>query len=369
MKTPLRGIIPGLIVLVLFGILYFGFRPVEGGPVDAGEDPPGPGQEQEDGGVRPSPGPGQEPPAPPSPPPSTPMPAGVIAELAWGSGPSQLGRRRPQEGNPEGPMSLSVDARGRILVLDQVNGRLVRLDAKGGVLGTFPLTQQAPQDVTTARDGTLLVLDRLRGSNVVLLDPETGAPRGELPVAGKGIPAAGLVTGTFVDGDAVYVEREHDTLVRIGDTSGHVDTKRPEVPGRPTRDGSAYLRAGIVDRRSGRVFLERFDRQTGQLRDRREYSLDFPVMTLLLLDTDLSGTIYLGVMGELPAGKAEPAAELGVRVFCIEPQAGTLLGQTDLPVNRMPEETFRDFAVPDEGGVVYKYLTPDGVTLMRAWCR
>ena len=38
----------------------------------------------------------------------------------------QVGRDRPKEGNPEGPMSFAVDGRGRMHVLDQVNGRVVR---------------------------------------------------------------------------------------------------------------------------------------------------------------------------------------------------------------------------------------------------
>jgi hypothetical protein len=162
---------------------------------------------------------------------------GVIAELGWGSGPSQLGRDRPQEANPEAPMSLTVTPLGDVVVLDQLNGRLVRIGQDGKVLGTTPLTQQTPQDVTVAKDGTLLVLDRLRDKSVAIIDPETGTLRGDLPLQGEGIPETGGITGTFVDGDSVYVEREHGALIRIGDLAGTADTTRPEIPGRPTRDG------------------------------------------------------------------------------------------------------------------------------------
>ncbi|MDY7225566.1 hypothetical protein [Hyalangium rubrum] len=292
-----------------------------------------------------------------------------LAELGWGSGPSQLGRERLQEGNPEAPMSMTVDPFGNVMVLDQVNGRLLRMDSEGKVQGTFPLTQQTPQDIAVARDGTLVVLDRLRDKTVAILDPATGALRGELPVEGKGIDEPGLVTGTFVDGDSVYVEREHGALIRIGDTSGRADAERPEIPGRPTRDGRSYLLAGIIDRREGRVFVNAVDRQSGQHRYTREFRLRFPLLTIALLDSDLSGVIYLGVTGELPTGKAEPASQLGLRVFCLEQLDGKVLGQTDLPINAMPEETFRDLAVLDEGGVLYRHITEAGVTLMRASCR
>ncbi|HYI02054.1 hypothetical protein, partial [Hyalangium sp.] len=230
-------------------------------------------------------------------------------------------------------------------------------------------TQQTPQDIAMARDGTLLVLDRLKDKTVAILDPDTGALRGELPVQGRGVPETGLVTGTFVDGDSVYVEREHGALVRIGDTSGKADPERPEIPGRPTRDGRSYVLAGITDRSSGRLFLNAVDRQTGQHRYTREYRLGFPLMTIALLDSDLSGTLYLGVTGELPSLTAAAPTQPGLRVFCVDPLDGKVLGQTDLPLNTLPEETFRDFAVLDEGGLLYRHITESGVTLMRARCR
>ncbi|OJT26619.1 hypothetical protein BO221_00825 [Archangium sp. Cb G35] len=294
---------------------------------------------------------------------------GVIAELGWGSGSSQLGRDRPQEANPEAPMSLAVTPLGDVVVLDQLNGRLVRIGQDGKVLGTTPITQQTPQDVTVARDGTMLVMDRLRDKSVAIIDPETGTLRGELPLQGQGIPEVGGITGTFVDGDSVYVEREHGALVRIGDLSGTADTTRPEVPGRPTRDGRSYILAAIIERPSGRLLVNAVDRQTNQQRYTREYRVQFPLMYITLLDSDRSGVIYLGVAGELPTGKASPASEPGVRLFCLDPLDGKVLGQADLPLNTMPEETFRDFAVLDEGGVVYQYRTEAGVSLRRADCR
>ncbi|HYO56640.1 hypothetical protein [Archangium sp.] len=296
-------------------------------------------------------------------------PQEVIAEMGWGSGPSQLGRERPQEANPEAPMSLTVTPLGDIVVLDQLNGRLVRLGPDGKVLGTTPLTQQTPQDVTVAKDGTLLVLDRLRDKSVAIIDPYTGTLKGDLPLQGEGIPETGGITGTFVDGDSVYVEREHGALVRIGDLSGKADTTRPEIPGRPTRDGRAYILSRIIDAQSGRLLVNAIDRQSNQHRYTREYRLQFPLLYITLFDSDRSGVIYLGVAGELPTGKASPASAPGVRLFCLDPVDGKVLGQADLPLNTMPEETFRDFAVLDEGGVVYQYRTESGVSLRRADCR
>ncbi|MFP2925706.1 hypothetical protein ACLESO_10895 [Pyxidicoccus sp. 3LG] len=290
-------------------------------------------------------------------------------ETTWGSGPSQLGRNRPQEGNPEAPMSLALTPQGDAVVLDQVNGRLVTFSPKGEALGTLPLTQQTPQDITVAKDGTMLVLDRLRDKTVALLEPETGALRGELPLEGAGIPKTGGITGTFVDGDSVYVEREHGALVRIGDLSGNADPTRPEIPGRPSRDGRSYLIARIIEAPTGRVFVNAIDRQTGERRYSREYRLGFPLLYITLLDTDRAGIIYLGVAGTLPKNPGDAPTEHGVRLLCLEGLDGKVRGQADLPLNTMAEETFRDFAVLDEGGVVYQYRTPSGISLRRADCR
>jgi hypothetical protein len=51
------------------------------------------------------------------------------------------------------------------------------------------------------------------------------------------------------------------------------------------------------------------------------------------------------------------------------PRDGSPLGTEDLPSNAMPEETFRDFAVPDSGGVLSSVRTPEGMTLRRYTCR
>ncbi|MBM7112235.1 hypothetical protein [Archangium primigenium] len=322
--------------------------------------------------------------APPGTPPKAPPPAApagakpsapaapgreVIAELGWGSGPDQLGRDRPQEANPEGPMSLAVTPLGDILVMDQLNGRLLRLGQDGKVLGSTPLTQQVPQDVTVAQDGSMLVLDRLRDKTVAILDPLTGTLKGELPLQGKHLPETGLITGTFVDGDQVYVEREHGTLVNIGSLSGQANPEQPELNGRPTRDGRSLIVANIVEARAGRVLVNSIDRASNSRRFTRQYPLGFPILFLTLLDSDRSGVIYLGVAGELPTGRASPATAEGVRLFCLDPLEGKVLGQVDLPLSPMPEETFRDFAVLDEGGVIYKQMTETGVTLRRADCR
>lgn len=283
----------------------------------------------------------------------------TVFKAAWGSGDSDLGHERPEEGAPLGPMSVAVDAKGRVMVLDSVNGRLVRRgpDGKAEVM---KIGLMDPQDMATAADGSTAVLDRYADKKVAVYD-EAGDLRGEIPLQGEGVGDVGSVTGVFVDGDNVYVEREHGPLVQIGTTSGQPAEPRVEIPGRPSRDGLSFLKAGIVDAQEGRVYVASIDRATLTNRFTRELRLQAFVRSILLLDTDKAGTIYF-------ATEIEQDGAPSVLLQCLEPLKGMTTGAATLPVNTLPEESFRDFAVLDEGGVIYSLRTEQGVTYLQYDC-
>ena len=293
-------------------------------------------------------------------------PGNVVASFGWGSGAGELGRSKPDEANPEAPMSLTVDAAGQIWIVDQVNGRLVKLDRQGKQIGTVPLTVQAAQDVVVGPDGTAMVMDRLVDKSISLIGAD-GKPRGELPIVGKGLEEGGAATGVFSDGKDVYVEREHGDSVKVGSTSGEASRDRPEIPGRPAGDGRTYLTAGIVDSQSGMVMVTAIDREPRQHRFTRQFSLGRPVLALNALDADRSGIIYLGTVIELP-GSTPEAPQFDVALVCLDPRDGQPLGQTRWPSNAMPEETFRELTVLPEGGVLFLERTAAGPKVVRYGC-
>lgn len=293
-------------------------------------------------------------------------PGQVIATFGWGNGAGNLGHSKPDEANPEAPMSLTVDALGQVWILDQVNERLVKLDKSGKEIGSMPLTVQAGQDVVVAPDGTVMVLDRLVDKSVALMGPD-GKPRGELPLVGKGLEEGGASTGLFNDGNDVFVEREHGDSVKLGTTSGEASKERPEIPGRPAGDGKSYLTAGIVDGAAGTVMVTAIDREPQAHRFTRQLTLGQPVLALNALDADRSGIIYLGTVIELPGSTAE-APVFGIALLCLDPLDGRPLGQTRFPANSMPEETFREMTVLPEGGVLFLERTPSGPRVVRYGC-
>jgi hypothetical protein len=172
----------------------------------------------------------------------------------------------------------------------------------------------------------------------------------------------GMLTGVFVDGKDVWVEKEHGMLIRVGDTSGQPAEGKTEIPGRPSRDGASLLSAGIVDGEAGRVFVASIARSTMEHRFTRELRYAGVVQSLLLLDSDRKGTIY--VASTLVRGDQET-----IVLTCLEPERGKPIGGAELPPNTSPEETFRDLSVLDDGGVVYAHRTEAGVSYEKYQCR
>jgi hypothetical protein len=275
------------------------------------------------------------------------------AGARWGSRRGELGRSSPTEGNPEGPMSFAVAGKD-LLVLDQVNGRLVRYDAHGHVLGSSTIPETV-QDVAVAKDGTTALLDRLAGKTVSLVDA-SGRRVGELPLTGD----TGALTGVFVDGNDVYVEQDHGGLVNVGTTDGQPPGSPPaQLGGRPSKDGKLLLTATLAAAAEGKVTVNAIDRAKNELRFARLVQVARPASVIVLLDTDAHGTVYLGV----DAGEPETA-----NVVCMDPNDGHVIGRVNLPLSAGPEETFRDFAVDDDGNIVYALRTDQGVTYASARC-
>jgi hypothetical protein len=288
----------------------------------------------------------------------------VVFSSPWGGETlDQVGRVRPSEANPEGPMSFAVDGKGRIYVLDQVNGRIVRRGADGKPEVAIPIEAQAAQDLAVAEDGSAAVLDRFASKSVTLYD-EKGAKVGEIPLKGEDLEETGLVTGVFVDGNDVYVEKEHGPLIKIGDKSGAPvgDGEQTEIPGRPSRDGLSFIKAGVIDPPMGRVYVSSVERATMQHRFTRELRLEAPVQAIVLLDSDKSGMIYFAAQVE-----RAPGDEV-VFLTCLEPLKGVPVGTAVMPVNTLPEETFRDLVVLDGGGVIYSLRSETGVSYQKYDC-
>jgi hypothetical protein len=283
----------------------------------------------------------------------------TVFSLPWGTSSGSLGKSDPKEGNPEAPMSVVVDKNGVSWVLDQVNQRIVRIGKDGKVIDTIPIHLRGAQDLALAKDGSVLVLDRLADKQIAIIGPD-GKVRASMAFEGKGVPEPGAVTGVFTDGDKVYVEREHEQLVLVGDTKGNTDPDRKEIPGRPSRDGTFYVNAYMTTVPGVEAIVSATDKASEAHRFTRKITSPVTLGGIVLLDTDGAGIIYLGVLTEGDAPQ--------VVIYCLEPSHGAPVGSVSAPANTSPHETFRELTVLDSGGVLYMSRGEGGVTGMKLDC-
>jgi hypothetical protein len=282
---------------------------------------------------------------------------------SWGSGPDEFGRDRPEEGNPQGPKSLAMGPNNTLYVLDQVNHRISLFDKQGKAVGQMPVPVIVPEDIAVGKDGTVAVLDRVRDKTVAILRPD-GTLAGQLPLEGRGIPEGGGVTSIVVDGKDVWAEKETGQLIQLGSTSGTASEDRTTIPGRPSRDGHFFVSAGVSDPSTGLMYVAAINRPELDHRFTRNIKAPAPAPSILMLDTDVKGIIYMAVQVQY----GEQTEDTIVQLLCMEPKQGAIIGSSTLPANVMPEESFKDFEVLDEGGVLYSYKTENGVEIRHYTC-
>ncbi|MDW8250558.1 MAG: hypothetical protein RMJ98_14780 [Myxococcales bacterium] len=281
-----------------------------------------------------------------------------IGFAPWGDGaPDRVGHKLPEEANAEGPMSLVVVG-GALFVLDQVNDRITRWkDGKAQVVVELGGLEAA--DLAVAPDGSIAVLDRLVNKEVAIF--KDGKRMGSLPLDPERFPEPGTVTGVFVEGEEVWVEKEHGPLIRLGTLSGALSNDQEELPGRPSRDGTLLLSAGIVDQEQGRAYVAAFDRAKGEARFTRQLTFPGVLTTIVALDSDRTGTIYLAVtveQGTIPV----------TSVTCLEPARGDPLGAVQISTNTSPEESLRELTVGDDGTIVFAHRTLEGMVFESYRC-
>ena len=282
----------------------------------------------------------------------------VFARAAWGGKFGELGRERPEQANPEGPMSVAASTNGDVWILDQVNARLVHYDAKGAVASVVPGLSGSPQDLVAAPNGALLILDRLKEPSVSILSSD-GAKLASLTLAENAKMSPGQIRDVFVHNGDVYVEAER--TVRVGTLAGQPDPELTEIPGKPLPNGG-YAKAFVGSADDG-FYVTIQDDLPLRLRFTRAYRSSSGVGRIVALEADAAGIVYVATTQLDAAG-----AELGVQVTCIEPSRGEVVGTASLPPHRLPEESFREFSVLPAGGFVYAHMTEQGVELLRGHC-
>jgi outer membrane protein assembly factor BamB len=287
----------------------------------------------------------------------------VVVAGGYGGGEGQFGRRRDPESNPEAPMAVAAGPDGQLAVVDQVNRRILRYK-DGKLVGTINTGGDTVQDLAFGKDGKLLVLDRLVDGNVQVYGKD-GKLVDEVAIGGKGVPEGGSITGLFSDDDGVYVERDHQAVVRIADGSGRADPSRPELVGRPSRDGRLLLAAELAGDGSGDVAVSAVDRASGQPAWKQVLHLGIPVIHIITLDSDRTGMVYVAV----DVGRESPTPPYVIgdeRILLARlGGGGAPRGMLEIPPLPTADESFRPITVDDDGSVYVMAAGDDGLTVTR----
>jgi hypothetical protein len=274
-----------------------------------------------------------------------------------------VGRIFGDESASEGPMSFALEPDGGALVLDQVNQRVLRLDAEGRARGTIELPSATFEDVEQYEGRAVLALDRLVGKVLRVMDRE-GALLAEVPVEGRGIENGGSITAMLPRPDGVWLEVDHRHSVKLLDRQLQ-PCERQVILGRPIANGQS-LRAeldgngGVLVSTAGRA--EREAAQTAAL------AAEAPVERILWLDADARGRVHV-VMHEVDRATTAPFQPVSQQYLAVvlDEQLHEL-SRTPIPWTPTEFEQNVEFRVAPDGHLVQMAFTQEGVLLL-AWGR
>lgn len=289
--------------------------------------------------------------------------AELVARARWGSGDGELGRSR--ESHRSGPAAIAAGPAGELLVLDQVNRRVVRLSPDGRWLTAIPIESEAALDLVAVGERVWVLLYEPGPDHGYRLSEHR---RDGTRLRGVRLPRdLDLVTGLFAVGEDLYVEERHEEqllVVRGGVPVGAARSRRARLLGRPdpSRPGSRLL-LGRDGRRAivHQVFPGRF---TSPL---LEIELPLPVVAFEELLVDARGGLYLGLFlaAAGPDGDySEPRRVLVAAARGSAPRAIAIAteraAETSRPLAVAPDGTIHELELAEEGATIRRWRAERG---------
>lgn len=277
-------------------------------------------------------------------------PAAPRREQVWvrgspGTGAGQFGL----QGNPArddedalGPPSFAVGPSGSLYVLDALDGRVQRFDARGRHAGGFPLLRpgaatEVEADLAVGEDGQILVFNG--GDQPFLAQYDSG---GRLLVQGALPPSFHGVDFLFAGKARPLFLMQNGQAVRAELGWGGLKTDAP-LPGLPV--GELYLQADRVGRWLASL---RFFTSSGRLLRSVQLHSRVPITRVRLVGVNRRGEVVVAV--DRAEGPDEGVPQGEVLLLSVTPQ-GLLTGAQSVPPGDRRFE-FREFAIAPDGAVV-----------------
>lgn len=275
-----------------------------------------------------------------------------------GLGPDDIGVITPEEANPEGPMSFTVNTEGEIYVLDQVNSR-IQVFKDGERLKTISIPDQVFMDIEWMPTRRIALLDNLIKKSVYILN-EDGSVYEIISLTGAGVPDPAEITGIYCHSDkkwaGLWLEL-NDRSLRITDLGGNPQPLRTSLPGKLSVSGRRLMKVKIAGQRLAIIQVSQED-----LRTWRRFRITFamPFGYIHGIWDDDQGQIYLAVYlfdEETPA-EANIAVKLSPR--------GKELGRIKMFISPMPHEIYHAVRVMPEGEI-YQMAMEEGAVVIRRY--
>jgi len=270
-----------------------------------------------------------------------------------------VGRIIGDESASEGPESFALMPDGGFLILDQVNQRVLRLDAEGHVSTTIELPASTFEDVGQFEGRAVLVLDRLIGSVLMVMDLQ-GELLVEVPLVGRGIERGGSVTAMLTRPDGVWLEVDHRHSVKVLDRQLQ-PCRRQVILGRPMVNAQSLR--GELDGNGGASIsiAERVARDAARTVTLRG---EAPIERIVWLDADSRGRVHV-VLHEIDRSE-EPPYQIRHERYLMIVLDGQLREQerTASSWTLTEYDQHAEFRLGRDGHLRQMAFTPDGVLLV-----
>ena len=282
----------------------------------------------------------------------------VLVRGSPGTGPGQFGL----QGNPSrededalGPPSFAVGPMGGLVVLDVLNGRIQRFDARGRYLGAFPIGRPGAEpvfesDLAESDDGAIFLVTESENPTLTQFDPSGKVLlSGALPQSFKGVDqllsVRGRPTFLMLNGQSVRAE--------LGWGGIRAEGPRPGLPA-----GDLFVQAERAGRWSA---LVRFAAADGRVRRTVNLRSDIPIARVRLVGVNRRGDVVLAVDRQDNADGEATRAE--VLLLSLTPQ-GKIAGSVVAPPGDR-RWLFREFALAPDGSVIQMQSDLAEVRLVR----
>lgn len=282
------------------------------------------------------------------------------ASLAWDN---DVGRILGNESDSEGPKSFALEPGGGVLLLDQVNQRILDLDARGSVSGIIDLPAPTFDDVELFEGRAILALDRLVTKTLRVMD-RGGKLLANVALEGRGIERSGLITALLPRPDGVWLEVQHRYSVKVLDRQ-LVPCDRVIVLGRPAVNGLSLL-AALDGHGGASISLSRRNERAAS----RTVTLtgQAPIRRIVWTDVDAKGQVH-AVLHEAKFSPVSPYRVQSERYWLVvlDDQLRELR-RTESPWVLTKLDQRVEFRVGPDGRMWQMAFTPAGVQIV-AWDR